>query len=217
MRLTVTRPAILSRLNAALGQRGLEADCILVTPGEGVNFSRVSATAGELLASYGLVREELDAMGVAVPRAYKVEGDTLVNVSPGAGYSGDYENPNPSGMGLVLTHRLVNEELALGVTFADAPGAAVVHVPSGLTAAVSGIWHLLPKGTVDQTVALLKQEVEALGHEFDPSDLWVVLAPGARHTVLIDERGVQRIGFLTDQLTTEGLAHDLRKLAAERS
>lgn len=36
-------------------------------------------------------------------------------------------------------------------------------------------------------------------------------------TVLIDERGVQRIGFLTDQLTTDGLAHDLRKLAAEPS
>nr|WP_281381649.1 SCO family protein [Conexibacter arvalis] len=33
-------------------------------------------------------------------------------------------------------------------------------------------------------------------------------------TVVIDDRGVQRVGFLTDQLTPEGLAHDLRRLGA---
>lgn len=32
-------------------------------------------------------------------------------------------------------------------------------------------------------------------------------------TVVIDGDGVQRIGFLTDQLTPDGLAHDLRKLS----
>ncbi|ADB50269.1 SCO family protein [Conexibacter woesei] len=34
-------------------------------------------------------------------------------------------------------------------------------------------------------------------------------------TVVIDDRGVQRIGFMTDQLTPDGLAHDLRKLAGD--
>lgn len=33
-------------------------------------------------------------------------------------------------------------------------------------------------------------------------------------TVVIDGDGVQRVGFLTDQLTPEGLAHDLRRLGA---
>lgn len=33
-------------------------------------------------------------------------------------------------------------------------------------------------------------------------------------TVVIDARGVQRVGFLTDQLTPDGLAHDLRRIAA---
>lgn len=36
-------------------------------------------------------------------------------------------------------------------------------------------------------------------------------------TVLIDGRGVQRIGFMTDKLTAEGLAHDLRVLRTESS
>lgn len=34
-------------------------------------------------------------------------------------------------------------------------------------------------------------------------------------TVLIDDRGVQRIGFSTEQMTPDVLAHDLRWLAAE--
>ena len=33
-------------------------------------------------------------------------------------------------------------------------------------------------------------------------------------TVVIDGDGIQRVGFLTDQLTPDGLAHDLRKLGA---
>jgi len=33
-------------------------------------------------------------------------------------------------------------------------------------------------------------------------------------TVVIDRRGLQRVGFLTDQLTPDGLAHDLRRLGA---
>lgn len=33
-------------------------------------------------------------------------------------------------------------------------------------------------------------------------------------TVLLDRRGVQRIGFLADEITPEGLAHDLRRLGA---
>jgi protein SCO1/2 len=32
-------------------------------------------------------------------------------------------------------------------------------------------------------------------------------------TVLLDRRGRQRVGFLADQLTPEGLAHDLRRLS----
>jgi protein SCO1/2 len=36
------------------------------------------------------------------------------------------------------------------------------------------------------------------------------------YVLLIDKRGRQRIGFPIDQLTPEGLAHDIRKLEAER-
>lgn len=36
-------------------------------------------------------------------------------------------------------------------------------------------------------------------------------------TVIVDGRGAQRIGYLTDQLTPEGLAHDLRALGAARA
>jgi protein SCO1/2 len=35
-------------------------------------------------------------------------------------------------------------------------------------------------------------------------------------TVLIDRRGVQRVGFLADELTPEGLAHDIRRLDSSR-
>jgi protein SCO1/2 len=34
--------------------------------------------------------------------------------------------------------------------------------------------------------------------------------------LLIDQRGRQRIGFPVDQLTPEGLAHDIRRLESER-
>jgi hypothetical protein len=33
-------------------------------------------------------------------------------------------------------------------------------------------------------------------------------------TVILDARGVQRTGFLADQLTPEGVAHDVRALGA---
>jgi protein SCO1 len=36
------------------------------------------------------------------------------------------------------------------------------------------------------------------------------------YTILLDQRGRQRIGFPTDKLTPEGLAHDIRRLQAER-
>ena len=36
------------------------------------------------------------------------------------------------------------------------------------------------------------------------------------YVILVDKKGVQRVGFPTDQLTPEGLAHDIRRLAAER-
>jgi protein SCO1/2 len=36
------------------------------------------------------------------------------------------------------------------------------------------------------------------------------------YVLLIDRRGRQRIGFPVDQLTPEGLAHDIRKLESER-
>ena len=35
------------------------------------------------------------------------------------------------------------------------------------------------------------------------------------YVILVDKKGVQRVGFPTDQLTPEGLAHDIRRLAAE--
>jgi protein SCO1/2 len=41
------------------------------------------------------------------------------------------------------------------------------------------------------------------------------LGPNRDHTpstVLLDERGVQRVGFMADQITPEGVAHDVRAL-----
>ena len=35
--------------------------------------------------------------------------------------------------------------------------------------------------------------------------------------LLIDKRGVERVGFPADQLTPEGLAHDIRVLEQERA
>ena len=35
--------------------------------------------------------------------------------------------------------------------------------------------------------------------------------------LLIDKRGIERIGFAADQLTPEGLAHDIRVLQRERA
>ncbi len=42
-------------------------------------------------------------------------------------------------------------------------------------------------------------------------------APGAHSAfvLLIDKRGIERVGFAADQLTPEGLAHDVRVLQAE--
>ena len=37
------------------------------------------------------------------------------------------------------------------------------------------------------------------------------------YVLLIDKRGRQRIGFPIDELTSEGLAHDIRRLEAERA
>jgi protein SCO1/2 len=35
--------------------------------------------------------------------------------------------------------------------------------------------------------------------------------------ILIDKRGLERVGFAADQLTPEGLAHDIRVLEREPS
>jgi protein SCO1/2 len=35
--------------------------------------------------------------------------------------------------------------------------------------------------------------------------------------LLIDKQGLERVGFAADQLTPDGLAHDIRKLEAQRS
>ncbi len=35
--------------------------------------------------------------------------------------------------------------------------------------------------------------------------------------ILIDKRGIERVGFAADQLTPEGLAHDIRVLQRERA
>ncbi|MDN5274934.1 MAG: hypothetical protein JWP06_835 [Candidatus Saccharibacteria bacterium] len=176
----------LARLNAAL-RTGLTADCMLACPGDGETFNRVYGTPSQLDTSFGKVISALRARGAALPRKYDTKASPLINLSGGSGYQG--ENPNnPSGMGLVLPASL--HGIVAGVTFADAPGAVVAHTPTGVTAAVSGIWQQLPKGTVDQTIQLMKQQVQEMGMTFDVQDLWVILSPGARaETFFIDTKG----------------------------
>jgi hypothetical protein len=198
--MNTTQPSILRRLNSALASHGLVANCVMALPTDGINFSRVSATPADLVRSYGLVTERLGSQGLAIPRKYVVSDGRIVNYSTGPGYAGDDTNTNPSGMGLVLSAEHARAKVGLGVTFADAPAAVVVHAPTGLTAAVSGIWHLLAQGTVDQTISLLRSQVQDLGMRFDVADLWVVLSPGARHGFLIDERGLDMLRPLGSDL-----------------
>jgi hypothetical protein len=184
----IERPKeFLTRLNGAL-RPGLTADCVLVSPGEGETFGRLTAEAGQLFVSYGRVAIELQAKnGIAVPRSFDAKARPLVHVSEGHGFEPN-NTSNPAGMGLVLPASFYGT--AAGVPFADAPAAAIIHAPTGVVGAVSGIWQLLPVGTVDETIQTMKQEVEALGHSFRTSDLWVILSPGARgDTFTIDQKG----------------------------
>lgn len=194
MKSTVTSPSeFLARLNLQLAESGRKASCVLATPGDSLNFSRLTAPPEVLEYSYSKVMQELGATGgIAIPRAYKVR-DGHIHYALGPGFGSGSTNPNRSGMGLVMHRSVFDDGLALGVTFADAPGAVVVHVPSGITAAVSGIWTELGQGTVDKTIALMRDEATAMGYLFDQDDLWVILSPGARRGFLIDERGRQKL------------------------
>ncbi|HKX23741.1 MAG TPA: hypothetical protein VJM46_00740 [Candidatus Saccharimonadales bacterium] len=187
MKSTITRPYGLGVINDALRPYGLVLDAVLVTPDADINFSRKSSTVAQHAQGFGIVTRELNAVGTALPRAYVVQGNSVVNLAAGDGVTGDETNPNASGMGLVQTAEQIGQDLAVGVTFADAPGALVVHVPTGLLAAVSGIGHLLVEGTVPQTISLMRQQVEALGVPFRTQDLKVILAPGAREGFRIDD------------------------------
>jgi protein SCO1/2 len=63
-------------------------------------------------------------------------------------------------------------------------------------------------GTAPQLAPLWRAYgVQPQGRDFDHS----------AYVLLIDRRGRQRIGFPLDQLTPEGLAHDVRLLARERA
>lgn len=164
------------------------ADCVMaVTTGLGeFDFSRIRPGNDKLDWSFDTVAARLGAHSIGIPRGFASEDRTkLVNLYAGHGFRGDETNPNPSGMGLVTS----DLDVMLAVTGADAPSATVSH-PSGVIAAVSGIWHLLRYGTVRQTVALIERQVIDRGGVFRPQDLWVNLAAGAREdTFLLDEAG----------------------------
>ena len=163
----------------------------LTTGLDGYNFSRLSAEPHELDYAFGAVRLGLRAQHVAIPRGFAPEaGAPLVNLYAGPGYTGDDQNPNPEGMGIVTSEAGV----AIAVTFADAPSATIAH-PAGVIAAVSGIWHQLPNGTVRETIELMRHEVEdVLNDVFRPEHLFVNISAGAREdTFLLDERVDERL------------------------
>lgn len=209
MQTVIERPIrFLDRLNRQL--TGLTVDCVLVIPGAGCNFSRLTASPDVLDSSYSLVRGELGATGVALPRSYNPKARPLINCSSGAGYKKD--NPcNPDGMGVVLSRDL--GEVAVAVTAADAPGATIFD-PSGVCAAVSGIWQQLvaaEKGTVEECLLTMEQTVRALGKPFDRSKLWVILSPGARgDTFFIDAKGANMLLAGGENFTRRGRIVELK-------
>ncbi len=152
------------------------------------NFSRLTASSEVLDESFGDVMDALGTTnGLAIPRAFVPQAEgPLVRLAEGFGYTGDEGNPNNPGLGLVTNLA----GMALAVTYADAPSATIVHPYTGVTAAISGIWHYLPRGTVQEAMLLIQQLVEAEGEEFSPADLWVNLSAGGREAgFFIDKNG----------------------------
>lgn len=152
------------------------------TDPEELNFSRNSAPQDLLAYSLTKVRRQLIGHGIALPREYKPEAnDMLAQLAEGGGFTKNFLNPNPAAMALVTSQR----DLVLAATWADAPAFICVYADPfnsdiRVIAAGSGIWHVLPQGTIRQTVELIRKEVERLGGDFDAQNLWVTTSPGAR-------------------------------------
>lgn len=192
----------LGALNAIMRPYGAELAIALITPGQDVNFSRKSATPGQLDDSYGRAMREVAASGLAVPAAF-VDSEPIVSLCVGHGYIGS----NPAGMGLVMAADQLDSRVALGVPFADASAAILVHAPTGLEAAISGVGHLLYRGAVPEAITLLEQQVKALGHRFSKSDLWAFLSPGARHGYRVNDRMLKvKLAFVAPD-TLSGVVH----------
>ena len=82
--------------------------------------------------------------------------------------------------------------VGVAVSAADAPPAVLYH-PVGVVAAVSGMWHQLAYGSVDEALKQMCLLVEEKGGMFHPCDVWVYIAPGARETFRLDARGRSKL------------------------
>lgn len=177
----------LAVLNSKLAVNDYGIRAVKIGTAAGLDFNRVKAEPRLLDHSFEAAWRFIAASGIGLPAAYKDAGGSLVNLVVGPGYTST--SPNPAGMGVVLGSG--HEGLAVGVTFADAPAAVIIHVPTGFTAAISGIWMHAHR-TVPQAIALLRMQVEATGQNFSESDLWAIMAPGARRHAL-DANGLAKL------------------------
>ncbi|MGH7928765.1 MAG: hypothetical protein ACREQV_13330, partial [Candidatus Binatia bacterium] len=166
---TSARPVGLDEVNDAM-DLGLRVDALVITPGDWLEFNRAGATPSQLSESFGYVARRLNVEpgSIAVPRDLEPEAGELIHFAAGPGYRAVGTNPNASGMGLLTAER----GLALAALLSDAPAALVIH-PCGVIAAVSGIWHQLPKGVVNRTIAHMRFQVEGRGKVFSLSHLRV--------------------------------------------
>lgn len=196
----------LRRLNRVMA-RGLEFDCVLVCPGDGVNFSRKDVTSTMLDASYSLVTSELRSHGIAVPRRFGT-AEPMVKRAAGHGYRADETNPNPISVGMTVSP--VMRELALGVPVADAQATVLVHPQSGVFCNMSGLWVQLTLGSLTAALALMQSEVEQSGEEFDLKDIWAIMSPGVRgQHFFIDERDYGKFATVGNRFIDGGRIQEL--------
>jgi len=191
MQSMITRPDSLSAINDAMRPYGRGVDIVLITPDSLINFSRKTGTEVQQSTGFALLRQQIRTTGIALPRAFAVEGDTAIHLCAGAGVTGDDTNPNAKGTGLALTVAQLDADVALATTLADAPAGIFVHTLTGLTAAVSGVDHLLGRGTIPQAIELMRQQSYAIGIPFFLEDLRLVTSPGARKGYAVNDRMIK--------------------------
>lgn len=167
-------------INQALVPYGIKLQTALITPGGLVSFSRAADAEHpdrDVLGSYVMARMAVNAKTLAVPRAFAKDiGRSFAHVSVSDGWTADDSNRHGPGAALVTQRR----HHALGVPWADAPGGVFIHAPTGILFTIAGIWQFLAENSVEQTFALLGEQVEeATGESLRPQDVWGLVSPGA--------------------------------------